>query len=137
MVSDATAQQLMEIALRDVPSQLVRRMDARIEIVENVAAATAEQASWLVGFDRDTRYILRIADGATAIDEIDPAAFLADISSAIQDFVIDQLGAPWPVSASGRVLSPGVQASAATWSDGTERVCRIGELHTAVTTPPR
>ena len=98
-------------------------------------AAIEAPESWLDADDPGRhRLLLRVGGSVSSLEEAadDPAGLAAAVASTLQDYVIDELGRPWPeVEIDGRpaVLEPRVGTDgAAEWGRGEVGYCPVGGL---------
>lgn len=108
--------------------------DCRVELItlgpdaDSNIEALDDPDSWRSP-DGETVLILRIANNFTDVTSESRVKLEAEVMSLLQDKVVDETGLPWPELSSGRVLDVAVRDGEAVWRNGTDAVCRIGELN--------
>ncbi len=73
-------------------------------------------SEWL-GPDDDMVVLLSVDDNTTSFEPADEECLAWNFASTLQDTIIDESGAPWPLSPDGRPLDCVVNDDLAVWTD--------------------
>lgn len=132
-----TLNEIRQLVLGDFASTVLVETEVRLIELDPTRlddSRLADAASWISLHDPTAhRILIQVAGNVTAIDDDDTVRVTVAMASALQDYVMDQIAAPWPefvLCGRTTVLEPMIGSDgAARWGTTAHPdICRIGQL---------